>query len=73
MVLPIAVLVVIPIVLGIVYVTPFDQPEEPEPEVIAEKPDATALYLFLMGIWLIFLMRILLQLRRGTFRVTQRY
>ncbi len=73
MVLPIIVLVSIPVFLGVVYVTPFEQPEEVQPEVIEEEPDATFLYMFLMGIWLIFLMRILLQLRKGTFRVTQRY
>ena len=73
MVLPIIVLVTIPVFLGVVYVTPFEQPEEVQPEVMEEEPDASFLYLFLMGIWLIFLMRILLQLRKGTFRVTQRY
>lgn len=72
MVFPIIVLVTIPIFLGIVYVAPFDQPKM-QSEVIEEEPDGTILYVFLMGIWLIFLMRILLQLKRGTFRVTQRY
>ena len=72
MVLPIIVLIGIPIFLGIAYVTPFDQPEEIE-EVIVEEPDGGILYFFLMIIWIIFLMRILVQIKRDTFKATQRY
>ena len=76
MVLPIIILVVIPVFLGIVYMPPFDPPEPPEgvePKDIGEKPDLTILYFVLMGIWVIFLLRILLRLKKGTFKVTQRY
>ena len=70
--IPIIILVSIPIFLGIVYVTPFDQPEEVQEEEIT-KPDANILYFFLMIIWIIFLLRILVQLKKKTFKITQRY
>ena len=81
MVFPIIILVAIPIFLGLVYVAPFDQPEElyDEPiseeydETLSEEPDGNILYFLLMGIWVFFLMRILLLMKRGRFRVTQRY
>ena len=73
MVLPIIVLIGIPIFLGIAYVAPFDQPEEIEEAIIAEEPGGGILYFFLMIIWIIFLMRILVQIKRGTFKATQRY
>ena len=79
MVVPIIVLVVIPIFLGIVYMPPFDMPVEPEvaeiPEAaeIPEEPDVNILYYILMGIWTLYLIKILLQVKRRTFKVTQRY
>ena len=73
MVIPLIILVAIPVFLGIVVVSPFDQPEEPKNEVIPEEPDENILYFFLMGIWLFFLIRILLQLKKGTFNATQKY
>lgn len=77
MVLPIIALVSIPVFLGIVYVAPFDQPQEMQPEVqpeVMEKEfDGTFLYIFLLGIWSLFLIRIILQLKKGAFRLTQRY
>ncbi|MFQ5782166.1 MAG: hypothetical protein ACE5GR_03810 [Nitrosopumilus sp.] len=73
MVIPIIVLIAIPVFLGIVYMPPFEQPEEVEPQVIAEEPDLSILYFMLMGIWIIFLVRILLKLKKGTFKATQRY
>ena len=73
MVAPIIILVAIPIFLGIVSVSPFDQPEEFNEERISEEPDLSILYFMLMGIWIIFLMRILLQIKKGTFKITQRY
>ncbi len=39
MVIPIIILVVIPIFLGIVVVSPFDQPEEFNEEIILEEPE----------------------------------
>ena len=73
MVIPIVIVVAIPIFLGIVYMPAFEQPEEVEPEVISEEPDMSILYFMLMGIWIIFLLRILIQLKRGTFKAMQRY
>lgn len=73
MVTPIIILVAIPILLGIVYVSPYDQPEEIEPEAIQEEPDVDILYFILIGIWAFFLLKILHQIKKGTFKVTQRY
>ena len=73
MVAPIIILVVVPVFLGIVSVSPFDQPEEFNEEIISEEPDLSILYFMLMGIWIIFLMRILLHIKKGTFKITQRY
>jgi len=73
MVIPIVFLVVIPIFLGIVTVSPFDLPEEPEEEIISKEPNVNILYFFLMGVWLFFLIRILLQLKKGTFKATNKY
>jgi len=73
MVLPIIFLVAIPIFLGIVTVSPFDLPEEPVEEVTSTEPNVNILYFFLMGIWLFLLVRILLQLKKGTFKVSNKY
>ncbi|MDH3279123.1 MAG: hypothetical protein OEL84_08605 [Nitrosopumilus sp.] len=72
MVTPIIVLVGIPILLGIAYVTPFDQPEV-EKEIIPEEPDVSILYFILVGIWTLYLFKILFQIKKGTFKTTQRY
>ncbi|HEY5736071.1 MAG TPA: hypothetical protein VIS47_05890 [Nitrosopumilus sp.] len=73
MVLPIIVLIVIPAFLGIVYMPPFDMPVEEEPQEIPEEPDLSVLYYILMGIWTLYLIKILLQVKRKTFRITQKY
>ena len=73
MVLPVIILVTIPIFLGIAYVSPFDLPDETNPEIISEEPYVSILYFMLMGIWSIFLIRILLQVRKGLFKIIQRY
>jgi len=73
MVIPIIILVAIPVFLGIVYVPPFDQPEEIEREVISEEPDVSILYFILVGIWTLYLIKILLQIKKGSFKITQRY
>jgi hypothetical protein len=73
MVAPIIVLVAIPVFLGIVYMPPFDLPVEPEAKEIPEEPDVSILYYILIGFWTLYLIKILLQVKRGTFRVTQRY
>ncbi len=84
MVIPIIILVTIPIFLAIVAVSPFDQPEEfndeiilEEPEfndeVILEEPDMNILYFLFIGIWTVILLRMLLQIKKGTFKATRRY
>ena len=73
MVFPIIILLAIPVFLGIVVVSPFDEPEEPKNEIISEEPNDNILYFLLLGIWIFFLMRILLQIKKGTFKVTQKY
>jgi len=73
MVVPIIVLLGIPILLGIVYMPPYDLPVEEEPREIPEEPDVSILYYILMGIWTLYLIKILLQVKRRTFKVTQRY
>ncbi len=73
MVIPIIILIAIPIFLGIAVVSPFDQPEEPKKEIISEEPNDNILYFVLIVIWIIVLMRILLQIKKGTFKATQKY
>ncbi|GEM_PF-691305 len=84
MVIPIIILVVIPILLGIVFVSPFDQPEELNEEIIlepkfndevilVEEPGMNILYFLLLGIWAIILLSILLQIKKGTFKAAERY
>jgi hypothetical protein len=79
MVFQLVVVLVIPIILGIVVVPPFDPPEEPPKtiavpdEPISDIPDRYFIYFFLMIIWLFFLIRILLQVRQGTFNIQRKY
>jgi len=72
MVVPIIVLVGIPIFLGIVYMPPFDMPVEEKRE-IPEEPDMSFLYFVLLGIWSLYLIKIIIQIRKGSFKMTQRY
>ncbi len=83
MVIPIIILVAIPIFLGIVAVSPFDQPEEFNEETILEEPEfndeissepgVNVLYFLLIVVWTIILFRMLLQIKKGTFKATKRY
>jgi len=79
MVVPIIVLVGIPIFLGIVYMPPFDMPvEEPREipdEELRETEDSNFnfLYFVLLGIWSLYLIKIIIQIRKGSFKMTQRY
>ncbi len=73
MVIPIIILVAIPVFLGIVVASPFDEPEEPKNEIISEEPNDNILYFVLIVIWTIVLTRILLQIKKGTFKATQKY
>jgi hypothetical protein len=73
MVVPIIILISIPIFLGIVYMPPYDLPVEEESKEISEEPDVSILYYILMGFWTLYLIKILLQVKKRTFKVTQRY
>ena len=73
MVIPIVVLVAIPIFLGISYVAPFELPSEVDEPVILKTPEFTVLYVLLMGIWVIFLLRIIILMKKGSYKITQRY
>jgi len=73
MVIPIITLVAIPIFLGIVAVSPFDQLEEFNDEIILEEPDMNIIYFLFIGIWTVILLRMLLQIKKGTFKATKRY
>ena len=73
MVVPIIILISIPIFLGIVYMPPYDLPVEEESKEISEEPDVSILYYILMGVWTLYLIKILLQVKKRTFKVTQRY
>ena len=71
MVYQLAILIGIPIIFGIVAVSPFEAPPEEEPieEVPREEPNLTGLYILLGLIWLFFLIRVLRQIIKGTYRV----
>ena len=73
MVIPIIILVAIPIFLGLVFVSPFDESEEIKKEVISKEPDTNIVYFLLMGIWTLLLIRILFKIKKGTFKATQKY
>ncbi len=73
MVIPIIILVAIPIFLGLVFVSPFDESEEVKKEVISKEPDTNIVYFLLMGIWTLLLIRILFKIKKGTFKATQKY
>ncbi len=79
MVLQLAVVIIIPLILGISYVPPFDLPEQPIEEIIvsdeptSDLPDRDFIYFFLMIIWFFFLLRILFQIRKGTFTLKRKY
>ncbi len=84
MVIPIIILVAIPIFIGIVFVSPFDQPKEFNDEIIlepkfndevilVEEPGMNIPYFLLLGIWAIILLRIIVQIKKGTFKAAKRY
>ncbi|MDH3610144.1 MAG: hypothetical protein OEM79_00120 [Nitrosopumilus sp.] len=79
MVFQLVVVIVIPIILGIVVVPPFDLPEEHSESITvpdepsSDIPERDFFYFFLMIIWLFFLIRILLQIRRGTFKLQRKF
>ncbi|MBA4453257.1 MAG: hypothetical protein H2B03_08880 [Nitrosopumilaceae archaeon] len=73
------IVIIIPILMGIFFVPPFDPPEGPIEEIkqptepISDIPDRDFLYFFLMLVWLFFLIRILFQIKRGTFTIQRKF
>ena len=68
---PIIAVIVIPMFFGLVYVSPFEFEEEVN--VISEEPNPNILYLILFVIWTIFLVRILIRIRKKQIRFAQKY
>ncbi len=80
MVYQLAVLVIIPIILGIVAVSPFEEIIEEEPieepvEIAPTEPQSGfgALSFILFTIWLLVVIRILYKLKRGTFKIRTKF
>ena len=79
MVFQLAIVIIIPIIMGIVFVPAFDAPEVPKEEIkppsepISDIPDRDFLYFFLMLVWLFFLIRILFQIKRKTFKIQRKF
>lgn len=74
-----AVVIIIPIFVGIVFVPPFEPPQEQIEEIeipdepSVEIPNLDLLYFVLMLVWLFFLIRILFQIKRGTFTLQRKF
>jgi Na+/H+ antiporter NhaD/arsenite permease-like protein len=74
-----AIVIIIPIIMGIVFVSPFDTPNESSEEKtlpnqpISDIPDREFFYFFLMLVWLFFLIKILFQIKRGTFKIQRKF
>lgn len=79
MVFQLAIVIIIPIIMGIVFIPPFDASEAPYEEInppsepISDIPDRDFLYFFLMLVWLFFLIRILFQIKRKTFKIQRKF
>lgn len=69
-----AIVILIPLILGIVTVTPFDTPKTADEHVEIDGDSKFGMfYFFLMLIWFFFLFRILFQLKKGTFTLQRKY
>ena len=75
MVYQLAALIIIPIILGIVAVSPFEEPIVVEPsEPVPEEPDHMQTFFFIMMVfWLVLLMQILYQLKKGTLKIRTKF
>jgi len=74
MVFQLVIVIFIPIILGIVTVSPFDEPQVMEKsEKIDNDSKFGMFYFFLMIIWFFFLFRILFQLKKGTFSLQRKF
>ena len=72
MVLHLAGLIIIPIILSIVTVSPFDPPPEVEPQEIKMPESRTnfnLLYFTLLVIWILLIIKIIIRMKQGTFNV----
>ena len=69
------IVILIPIVLGIVVVSPFENPPNEELEETPPQPNEniTILYILLGIIWLFFLLRILYQISKGTYKIQKKF
>jgi hypothetical protein len=63
------ILVAIPLILGIVTVSPFDSEEEPPTNIVfpEEKPNFAILFFTLLTIWMLFMIKTLYLLRKGRY------
>lgn len=73
MVFQIAIVIIIPLILGIVTVTPFDEHKEEQSTEINNDSEFGIFYFLLMLIWSFFLFRILYQLKKGTFSLQRKF
>ena len=81
MVYQLAVLVILPIILGIVTVSPFEELIKEEPieeesvEIIPTEPqNGFGVFSFILfTIWLLVVIRILYKLKRGTFKIQDKF
>ena len=73
MVFQIAIVIIIPLILGIVTVTPFDEQKEEQSTEINNDSEFGIFYFLLMLIWSFFLFRILYQLKKGTFNIRRKF
>ena len=76
MVLQLAALIIIPIILTIVTVSPFDEPIEIEPtEPAPPQPesDVGTIFFVLLLIWFLLIIRILYKIRKGTFKIRTKF
>jgi hypothetical protein len=63
------ILVAIPLILGIVTVSPFDSEDEPPTKIVfpEEKPNFAILFFTLLTIWMLFMIKTLYLLRKGRY------
>lgn len=76
MVFQLVVVIMIPIFLGIVTISPFEEIIEEEPVEIAPiepQSDFGVLYFILFAIWFLMVIRILYKLKRGTFKIRAKF
>lgn len=74
MVFQLAIVILIPIILGIVIVSPFEKEPMGEHEAAPERQVSFNILFLVLGlIWLFFLVRLLRQIFLGTFKIKTRF